>query len=377
MRFLSSLPLFFCAALAAQNDFGLVAISPGGGLNGTCTNFTSRGTLGVAAGSILIEVPGSHFSGIGQDINGTGTQFSSVRYLLQDQNAAVAAEIYDFEIRRESPTPPGPDCSPAGVLCGLVGLQSPPGGSPAAFFVTNAFSPPTTCVPSCGTFFMGVNIPANAGWILPAPTWDGLSIHMGSYYQLQGSTASNVAPGAPNIAWDCSAGASAQPTPRTYRFYLSTSAPLLNMCNIDPGLTGTGHCLSLAAPPFTNTDTGPGGLWPQSEVPAGIRHDGLAVRVQHVASAGAPFAVLLGAAGAVCPGQPIPGLITGSLYLSLLGALPIIATGALGANGTALVPTLIVPGPTYFPRNVTLPFQAFVLSSTIHATNMAASRFLP
>lgn len=300
-----------------------------------------------------------------------------MRYLLQDQNAAAAAEIYDFEIRREAAIPPGPDCSPAGVLCGLVGLQSPLGGSPAAFFVSNAFSPPTNCVPSCGTFFMGVNVPANPGWILPSPTWDGLSIHMGSYYVLQGATASNVAPNAPNIAWNCTAGASAQPNSRTYRFYLSTPAPLLNMCNVDPTLAGTGHCLSLAVAPYTNTDTGPGGLWPQSELPSGIRHDGLKVRVQHAASPNAPFAVLLGDAGAVCPGVPIPGLITGNVFLNLLGSLPIIATGSLAADGTALVPTAIVPGPTYFPRNVTLPFQAFVLSNAIHATNMAASRFLP
>lgn len=376
------LPAFFAAALAAQNEFGIVAVHNGTlSLNATCTNFTTRGTLGTAAGSILVEVPGTHFNGIGQDANGATTTITGFRYLMQDQNAAAAAEIYDFEIRRQSNPPPGPDCTAAGIIFNLVGLQSPPGGSPAAFFITNTLNPPMTSLPMCDTFFMGVNVPFNAGWTNPSPTWDGLSIHMGSYYTLQTRTASNPAPNAPNIAWNCSAGLVTQPTPRTYRFYLLTNAPLLNMANEDPTLAGTGHCLnSTTTPAYLNTDTGPGGLWPESQGAGFTRNDGLKVRVQYLAAANAPFFVFIGF-GTQCPGIPIPFLYSGGLFLS--PALPIVqvASGILdgsgtGFPGTAIVPTIFAPG-TPYPRNFTFPFQALVLSGGLIASNMAGSRFLP
>lgn len=373
MRRFALLSILFTSAIAAQTptEFGIVAINPNGGLNGTCTNFTSRGTLGANAGSILVEVPGAHFSGIGHTTSG-GTLFQNFHYLTQDQNATTV-ETYSMEIRGESNPPPGPDCN--ATLMQLTGLSTPGGTGTVAWNITNTLATPSNAVPQCATFFMGASVIAPSAW--PA---DGQSFHMGSYYLLQGMTASNPAPGAPNIAWNCAAGAPVQPNERTYRIYLGVNAAVLNMANEDPQLTGTGHCLTTALAPYTNTDTGPGGLWPQCQGTTGARNDGLKARVLDPGAANGLFVVFLGPPIPCTSALAVPSLFDGQLYLNP-GALLALGSGTMSATGEG-VAALIPPGTNCRPAlNRILDFQAFTVGSTFtlpgRVSNRAGVRYLP
>lgn len=375
MHRLALIAIALSASLAAQarTEFGLVAINPVG-LNGTCTNFTSRGTLGTNGGSLLIEVPGQHFSGVGHDATGAGTLFYNFHYLTQDQNASTI-ESYSMEIRGEANPPPGPDCN--ATLMQLTGLSTPAGSAITAWLITNTLATPSTAVPLCSTFFMGAQVATNAGW----PATDGQSFHMGSYYVLQGATASNPAPNAPNIAWECLNGMSQQPTtsPRTYRFYLGLDAAVLNTANDDPTLVGTGHCLSGAPAPYTNIDTGPGGLWPQCQGAAGIRNDGLQARVLDPVNANGLFVVFLGPSLG-CPGLVLPPLYSGALYLNPT-AMTSVASGSLSAAGEGVVP-MIPPGTNCRPAlNRILDFQAFTVGPAFtlpgRVSNRAGVKYLP
>lgn len=377
MRCFTLLSFAFAGTLVAQTptEFGIVAINPVG-LNGTCTNFTSRGVLGSNSGSILLEVPAAHFSGVGHDAAGSGTLFYNFHYLTQDQNAATV-EPYSMEIRGEANPPPGPDVNT--TLMQLTGLSTPGGTGTLAWFITNTLATPSTAVPLCNTFFMGANVAASSA----AQPWpaDSQSFHMGSYYLLQGATASNPAPNAPNIAWNILAGAAQQPTtsPRTYRFYLGVGSPVLNTANDDPSLVGSGHCLSTAPAPYTNIDTGPGGLWPQCQGTAGPRNDGLQARVLDAQSPNGIFVVFIGTSIG-CPGLPFPIFFTGALYLNPTG-LTQVASGGLDATGVGVVP-MIPPGTNCRPAiNRILDFQAITVPSTFtlpgRMTNRAGVRYLP
>lgn len=375
MRSLALLSFLLTGALAAQarTEFGIVAINPVG-LNGTCTNFTSRGTLGSNPGSVLVEVPGRHFSGVGHDAAGTGTLFHNFHYLTQDQNASTV-EPYSMEIRGVASPPPGPD--PTATLMQLTGLSTPGGAGTVAWLITNTLATPSTAVPLCDTFFMGANVAGVSG-STPWPA-DGQSFHMGSYYILQGATASNPAPNAPNIAWNITAGASNQPNERTYRFYLGLDAAVLNTANEDPTLTGSGHCLSTAPAPYTNIDTGPGGLWPQCQGSTGSRNDGLQVRVLDAAAPGGFFVVFLGPSIG-CPGVAVPAFFTGALYLNP-GSLTALASGALDTAGVGVAP-MVPPGTNCRPAlNRILDFQAFVVNASFtlpgRVSNRAGVMYLP
>jgi hypothetical protein len=368
-----ALAVLLSASLAAQNNqFGIMPINPVG-LNGTCSNFTSRGTLGANAGDILLEVPASHYSGVCQDASGSGTSFNSFSYLTQDQNASTV-EAYSMLIRAAAVPGPGPDCTAAGVLMRLSGLSTPGGAGTLAWFITNTLATPSTAVPLCDTWFMGAEVAA-------APAWpgDGQSFHISTYFLTQGMTGSNPAPSAPNIAWDCSATGPVQPTPRSIRFYLNAPAAMLNMANNDPSLTGAGHCLSGAPAPFTNTDTGPGGMWPQCQGSGGLRNDGLKARVADIAAANGFFIVFIGS-NLGCPGFPVGGLFDGALYLNP-SALIQVAAGTLDAAGT-VVADVLPPGFNCGPaRNRVAHFQAFTLRSSLtfpgKVTNRAGVAYLP
>jgi hypothetical protein len=374
MRRFISLSLFLATSLTAQarTEFGIVAINPVG-LNGTCTNFTSRGGLGSNAGSILVEVPGANISGVGHT-SAPGTLFYNFHYLTQDQNATTV-EAYSMEIRGEANPGPGPDC--AATLMQLTGLSLPAGAGTLAWMLTNTLGTPSNAVPQCDTFFMGASVAATAAW--PA---DGQSFHMGSYYLLQGSTASNPAPNAPDIAWNCLAGASLQVpgSPRTYRFYLGVNAAVLNMANHDPLLTGAGHCLSTAPAPYTNIDTGPGGLWPQCQGTTGLRNDGLQARVLDALAPNGLFVVFIGTPLPCASGLSVPAFFEGQLYLNP-GALISLASGSLDAAGVGVIPLIPPNFPCVRLTNRVVDFQAFTVGSALtlpgRVSNRAGVRYLP
>src|SRR5690606_28970100 len=146
------------------------------------------------AGDNLIQIPSTHFSGIGHDVSGSSTTLVGFQYVMQDQNASTQ-EQYSLIVRSDMSGQPDP--TPAGVLLQTTPLTSPSGTGTLAWIVTVTLATPSTALPLCNTYYHGTNATA-------APTWpaDGLSWHICTYYPLNGTQADNPAPNAPNIAWN-------------------------------------------------------------------------------------------------------------------------------------------------------------------------------
>jgi len=360
----SSLIALIAAGLAsgpvlAQARVNLAEIYPAA----TCTNYTSRGTLGGNAGEILLEWPESHFSGVGHDLTGNGTILTGFTHVVQDQNAATTS-TYSLLLRRAVGGRPSTDA--AGILLQTSSLSLPQGTGTIAWIITHDFASPTTVLPTCDTFYMGVSTVA-----APWPN-DGLSWHMATATTVGGTQGDNPAndPRVPNLAWDRVAGSAVatQPTPRTYRFGLRVGAAVLNLGNIDLGwISGCGRLNNF-------TSYGLGGMWPQI---TGPRADGLWCRVRDAASAQGSF-VLLSSPLLACPGIPLPSLASGALYLYPDRLVPM-ALGSLGPDGEG---TTQVASPGTIPTALAgrlLDFQAFTLGSAGvlpgRLSNRASTRF--
>src|SRR5262249_55075236 len=148
-----------------------------------------------------------------------------------------------------------PDCTPAGVLLQTGQLSSPGGTGTLAWQITLTFATPTTVLPVCATYYVGLNL-TSANW-----TADGLSSHIGTYYNLNGLQGGNPAENAPQIAHNCMNGAPLPiPSNRTIRYEVMTPAAVLNLYNEDPTLAGnTSNCIATTT---ANQDFGVGGMWP-------------------------------------------------------------------------------------------------------------------
>jgi hypothetical protein len=333
-----------------------------------CTNNTSRGTLGGAIGDILMKVPQAPFRGVAHDASGGGTVFTGFRFVTQDEDASTQ-ELFDLIVRRD--TGAGlPDCTPASALIVTRQLQSPLGPpGRAAWLITVPFATPSTAIPLCGEYYMGMGVAAAPAWVA-----DGQSLHMGSYFLLGGTQADNPSPNAPNLAWNCALAGlvpSQPPTERCYRFGLLVPAPVLNIGNVDPTVAAT-NCISTQG----NRSWGAGGLYPVSN--AGPRQDGLDVRLLDAANPGGFYVVMLGLA-LPCPGFPFFTFARGALYLHP-ASLIMGPSGFLDGTGTAIA-TVVPPG--VLPPvggGAGLPMQAwtigagFVLPGSL--SNGAASIFL-
>jgi hypothetical protein len=362
--------LFAALALAStataqtvQNFFGLH----------TCTNFTTRGALGANAGDNLLQIRSSHFSGIAHDNAGGGTTMTGFRHVLQDQNAATV-ENYNFIVRGDNAG--APDCSATGLLLNVGPFASPGGTGTLAWIITGTLATPSTLLPLCSTYYIGLALPANATW-----TGDGLSTHMGSYYILNGTQAGNPAPNAPQIAHNCLNGAPVPITSnRTYRYEIGTPAAVLNLYNEDPTLTGnTANCVATTS---FNIDYGVGGMWPEN---GGGRIDGLGCRVDDPANAGGLFICFLGVHAGLCPGVPIGFLAAGALYLNPAAPLIVVAQGALSAAPVGRGQSAIIPPNALAPHMINnqgiFDFQAFTIGPSFalpgRMTNRASAFYLP
>lgn len=338
-----------------------------------CTNYTSRGALGVNGGDNLLQIPASHFSGIGHDATGAGTVLTGFQYVMQDQNAATQ-EQYSLIIRADNAGAPDPTA--AGLLLQTTTLTSPSGSGTLAWIVTVGLATPSTALPLCNTYYHGANTVAAPGW-----TADGLSWHICTYYNVNGTAASNPAPtNVPNIAWNIIAGAPTQPGgPRSIRYHLQLNAAVLNMANTDPTLIGvTTNCVSgLLNPAGNPRDSGVGGMWPEN---GGGRNDGLDCRIRDLASANGIWALFLGT-NLGCPGLPLAGLANGALYLNPGGPFIQVASGGIDATG---VGTAIVLPPGSAPGSIVnrfVDFQGFTIGSSLalpgNLTNRASVNYLP
>lgn len=358
-------------ALSAQNEFGIFPRNPLG-LNQTCTTFTSRAPLAMDPGDILMEVPASHFSGVGHDAAGGGTLVNGVRYLTQDQNAATV-ESYSFVVRPQA-AGGGPDRTT--TIFSLGPLTLPTGVGTVAWMISPALGTPTTAIPQCNTYYMGATV-------TPAPGWpsDGQSFHIANYYcQANNNCGDNpAANNVPNIAWNINTASNQvlQPNQRTLRFYLLTPAAILNLGNVDPTIATT-HCLATAPAPYTNTSYGVGGMWPGAQHATGPRNDGLNANVRDSASSGGFFVVFFGV-DLPCPGIPLSGLANGGLYLN--PALPLVPVASGSMTAAEVFVTILPPASATFARNIPLNFQAFTVGSTFtlpgNLTNRAAAVYLP
>lgn len=322
----------------------------------SCTTHTSRGVTNLAAGEVLMQIPGSHVIGVGHIPMGNGFEMNGMRIGTQDQDASTQ-ESYRLVLRRD--VAGKPDCSSLGLVFATSTMQLPPGTGTKSWILTTAFGSAVQ-IPRCFSMYPGVELTA-------APTWDadGQSVHIAMY-----STGSNVSAAAPSLAWNCTAGVPAQPgSKRTLRIGLLVDAAVLNMGNVD--VAGT-RCMG------TNPDFGAGGLWPVCEGNTGtLRNDALVARVRDAKLLGGYFDVRMWPDTACGSFYPWP-FADGAWYLSPGFAGISIANGFLsGAEATQ--PTLL--SSALVKANcalLSLPmyYQAFVVQgASIRLTNRTATVF--
>lgn len=365
MRSLLLVPLALASTAMAQTP-NLFDIYSG------CTNFTSRGSVGVNAGEILLQVPSTHYAGVCQDATGAATSLTGFQYITQDQSG-VTQETYYMVVRGDNSG--APDASAAGLLLRAGPLTTPASTvtTPVAWIITATLTTASTAVPLCNTFYMGGEVAAAPGW---AAT-DGQSFHICSYYIINTTQADNPAPNAPNLAWDIVNGAPLQPgAARCIRIGLLANSAMLKLGNNDPTLTNTANCVTTLG----NVSFGAGGMWPQAQGASGTRNDGLNFRVRDAANANGVTVVFLGQ-NIGCPGLPLAGLANGALYLNPGGVFLQLASGALDATGLgtgALIPASPAVAAVV---NRVVDFQAFTLSPTFalpgNLTNRASVAYLP
>lgn len=357
--------LLFCFVACAANA---VAQTNSFTIYSGCINGASRGTLNSQGGELLMQVPGSHFAGIGTDVNGTGTRLLGLRCSLQDQNATTP-ETYHLVVRGDAAG--RPDCSAAGLLLRVGPLATPSAPTQPPWILTTTLATPSVVLPVCGSYYHGAEV-------APAPQWpsDGLSFHISTYYQQPTlGQADNPAANAPNLAWTCINGVTAQPTtPRTVRFELLVESAVLNVGNVDLATAANNCVTQLGGRSF-----GVGGLWPACEGTTGRRHDGLDLRVRNQAHAGGVFVVFFGA-DLGCPGLTAPGLLRGALYVD--PAVQVVVAGLDPGQGEGTA-TLLPPGAgvcAAMLRNLA-HFQAATVGTTwslpIHTSNRASTMYLP
>ncbi len=366
MRSLLLVPIALASTAMAQTPTNLFDIYSG------CTNFTSRGSLGVNGGEVMIQVPSSHFAGVCQDATGAATSLSGFQYVTQDQSG-VTTETYFMVIRADNSGAPDCTTTPGRLLyAGPLTTPASTVTTPVAWQITATLATASTAVPLCSTFYMGAEMPA-------APLWtnDGQSFHICTYYLLNGTQADNPAPAAPSLAWDCLNGAPVQPgSARCVRIGLIAPSAMLKLGNNDSTLTNTANCVTTLA----NVSFGAGGMWPQAQGTGGPRNDGLNFRVRDAANPNGVAIVFLGQ-NIGCPGLPLSGLANGALYLNPGGIFLQLAQGALDATG--LSTGLLLPGSPAVASavNRVIDFQAFTIGATFalpgNLTNRASIAYLP
>ncbi len=321
-----------------------------------CTTHTSRGTLVANGGEILLQVPGSHFMGVGHVPNGLSCAANGMRFVMQDQDAA-STDTYWTVVRGDLLGVP--DCSSAGLLMQVGPFNPPSGTGVSAWIFTHTFASPVA-IPQCATFYPGVAV-------RPAPTWpaDGLSLHIAMY-----STGSNASASASNLFWNCGPSGPAQPaTKRTINLGLLVDAAVLNMGGADA--LGT-RCIG-ASPDF-----GAGGNWPVCEGTTGtMRNDALHARVRDAALPAGFCAVYAWPLTACASAYPWP-VADGAWYLSP-GYSGIWIGGGVLAGGEAVVPTLLtsaVVSANCALLSLPMYYQGIVVQGgVIHATNRAGTVF--
>ncbi len=178
------------------------------------TNFTSRGSLGTGTGELLQGFHASQWRAIGS-VGVPGAFLRGVRYVLQDQNAAIQ-DAYEVLVRSGT-DPAGPATGSRGVLCSSGVLRLPPAAGPMAWTVTTRFVTPCA-IPSDGFVAAGLSVAANPAW-----SADGLSVHMATLEQ-------HVGPHRQDHAWEINgaAGAANHPVPpRSWRIALLSEGPIV------------------------------------------------------------------------------------------------------------------------------------------------------
>ncbi len=360
------LSLSLASAVAAQTPTNLFEIYSG------CTNYTDRGTIGVNAGEMLMQVNKDYFLGVGQDVTGSSAGIMGFRYTTQDERP-VTTETYYMVIRGQA-TSGGPAYPGAPIVRGGP-LTTPPSTSPTpvAWIVTSTFATAVT-VPLCDTYYMGGELAAAPAWNNPPGQDDGQSFHISTYYLLGGTQADNPAPNALNLTWNVNFANNLVGQPgysACTRIGTLVTSPVLNMGNIDPTTTVT--CLLAQG----GESYGAAGLFPQTMGQGGRRNDGLNARIRDAANPNGLYAVFLGAP-AGCPGLTLSGIATGALYLNP-SIFANVGTGLLDATGNGSI--TLLPAGTPGPVNRFSRFQAFTLPQALtlpgSMTNFAVTRFLP
>lgn len=357
IRFLLPLlPCLLAAATSAQTLLNYHDFWSG------CTSSTSRGTLGLNAGEILLKNPADLFSGVGHVATGATATLHSLKYTTQDQNAATQ-EPYTMVFRSESAGQPDPTA--AGLLLSVGPLTTPSGTGVAAWTITVTLGNPWTALPMCANYYHGASVAVRPD------TSDGQTFHICTY-----SAADIPAATAPNLAWNIQAGAPVQPgTGRVIRLTLGVESAVLKMGNVDPNTAAT-NCVSTLG----GRSWGAGGMYPVCNS-AASRHDGLDYRVRDLANAGGVAAIFIGV-NLGCPGVSLGGLANGALYLNPGAAFIQLGVAGLDVAGEG-IGTILPPGSTACRAalNRVIDFQAFAVGPAFtlpgNLTNRASVRYLP
>jgi hypothetical protein len=306
----------------------------------------------------LLQIPASHFFGVGHILTGVSSQVRGLRYNLQS-TVGTTVQTYGLVLRRD--VAGRPDCGTP--ILALSPLITPVGGGGAVSWrISTTFATPLA-VPQCDTLYAGIALP-----IMVPPA--GLFAHMALLRPFSTSpAASNAGLAAADLQWDCVAGVAMQhPAKNTLVVGLLVDSPVLNMGNVDSAST---NCIAPTTPDF-----GGGGLWPVCSLG---RNDALHARVRDAIAPGAPFVVYMNPTR-LCPSLLTWPLVSGAWYLSPGFGGFVIGSGVLGTTGEGVVPTILTPPVVALNcaiLSVPWYYQAVTLGAPFRATNMTATLFGP
>lgn len=251
-----------------------------------------------------------------------------------------------------------PDTTPAGVIIEVPNLSLPIGaGGNTGWVMTDIFATPAA-LPTSGTWFQGLNMPANPAWPSGTPA-DGHSIW--SADTLTAATPAtigeNARVGAPAVTW------ASTPTPQKFRtewtYIMGTliDNPTLHVGGIDPLSARTG---ALGAASY-----GMAGMFP--DISGAPRSDGLQVRMQD--NQVNPGIIAVAGSLGFWSGGGIAIGFGGDLHLDLSS---IVVIGAAVSSGGAATVPFATPG-TLSPALMgnSIMFQGLWLDAVTGAGRMS------
>ena len=306
------------------------------------------------SGEALIEVADDLFRGVG---DGSGQCLvHGFHHFAIDENLSTA-ETYGVVLRKVDTSARRPDASASGILTKISGLTTPTAFGRGFSRMRDVFQTPVQ-VPCAGTFYAGIDFPANAKW----PGSDGHSLFAAWVGQPVGE---HPRPSYPrDVTWTNQAGTPPWSVSATYLMGVLLDKPVLQVGGVDPRSCRNGATLCGTA------NFGLGGLF--ADVSGNPRSDGVTLRIKDATNPSANLFLFLSPGF----GNALPlGILTGQVHLDAnlllsIGGLPL-------TNGVIEHPLIAPGGVPPQARGQAFMFQAVVMSGirTLTLTNAQAITF--